>query len=99
MPRRKLDGIIEAVRYTPEGMIDTVRAYLARGAVWSDHVLLGRTDLVELLKAGRKFSTGQRKLYTGSALETGEAVRYNKDVISTGGGQGAHDLLTGVPIY
>lgn len=99
MPRKKIDGVIEAVRYLPDGKIDTVRAYERRGAIWSDHLLLERAELVERLKKGKKFFAGKRKVYFGSLLEAGQAIRYEKNVVSTDGQAGARDLLTGVPIF
>jgi hypothetical protein len=99
MPRKRIDGIIEAVRYLPDGKIDTVRAYEYRGFIWSDHILLNRAELVERLKKGEKFVTGQRKRYLGSWLETGLIVRYDRNIVSTVGQEGKQDLLTGVPIF
>ncbi len=76
MARMKIDGVIEAVRYTPGGLISIVRTYERRGAVWSDHVLLGRQELVARLRNGKRFVTGERKEYLGSVFETGATVRY-----------------------
>ena len=45
MARKTIDGVIEAVRYSPDGAISVVRTYQRRGAVWSDHILLGRKEL------------------------------------------------------
>lgn len=39
MPAR-FDGVIEAVRYSPDGKIEVARAYERRGAAFSDHVLI-----------------------------------------------------------
>jgi hypothetical protein len=99
MPRKKIDGIIEAVHYLPDGKIDTVRAYERRGFIWSDHILLNRAELVERLKKGEKFATGQRTRYLGSWLETGPIVRFDRNIVSTVGQEGTRDLLTGVPIF
>ena len=53
MARKKIDGVIEAVRYTPGGMISVVRTYERRGAVWSDHIILDRTELIARLTTGK----------------------------------------------
>jgi hypothetical protein len=99
MPRKKIDGVIEAVRYRPDGNIDCVRAYERHGAVWSDHILLRRAELVERLKKGRKFVIGQRMIYLGSQMEAGKPVRYVKDRITTDDRANKRDLLTGTPIF
>lgn len=99
MPRKKINTVIEAVRYLPDGRIDVVRAYEARGAVWSDHFLLDRSQLVERLKKGNTILTGQRKAYFGSSLQTGAPVKFEKDFITTGGIQGKRDQLNGVPVF
>ena len=55
----KFDGVIEAVRYRG-GKIELVRAYERRGATFSDRVLLDRAALLDRLKKGKRFVTGQR---------------------------------------
>jgi hypothetical protein len=35
MAKNRFDGVIEAVRYTPEGKIDVVQAYRRRGTAFS----------------------------------------------------------------
>jgi hypothetical protein len=99
MARIKIDGVIEAVRYTPGGMISMVRTYERRGVVWSDHILLGRSDLVARLANGKHFVTGLRKEFLGSVFETGSAVHYSGGHIVSGAESAAHDLLVGVSIF
>ena len=99
MATKKIDGIIEAVRYCPDGRIDMVRAYERRGAVWSDCILLDRKDLVERLARGIRFLTGERKTYLGSAFDTGMPIRKVNDDIVTGEQSGKRDLLAGVPVF
>ena len=98
MAKIKFDGMIEAVRYAPDGKIDLVRAYERRGATFSDHILINRAKLVERLQKGEKFVTGQRKEFMGSTFETNKPVHLSVDVISTGT-SGNHDLLEDVPIF
>jgi hypothetical protein len=99
MARIKLDGIIEAVRYTSGGKIDIVRAYERRGVVWSDRVMLERRELSDLLMQGKHFVVGERKIYLGSVFNTGLAVHQLQDNIVTEGQKSTHDLLDGVPVF
>lgn len=99
MTTKKVDGIIEAVRYSPDGKIEVVRAYVRHGVVWSDRILLRRQNLSERLKQGKRFVVGERKLYLGSMFETGTDVHQVQDNIVTDGQTNAHDLLNGVPIF
>jgi hypothetical protein len=102
MARAKYDGVIEAVRYTANGKIDFVRAYKRHGATFSDHILLRRGELLEQLKKGQRFVTGQRKEYLGSTFETGKTVKWSSHngdgVILTDGQTSRHDFLESVPI-
>jgi hypothetical protein len=99
MTSRKVDGIIEAVRYSPGGRITFVRAYERHGVVWSDHILLERQELSERLKRGKRFVIGERKTYLGSMFNTGTVVLQVRDLIVTEGQAGARDLLNGVPVF
>ena len=99
MARSKFDGVIEAVRYTPDGRIALARLYERRGAVWTDHLLLDRKQLAECLKRGRRFVIGQRKLYRGGTFDTGSSVRLEGQNIVTKGASAMRDELTGVPVF
>jgi len=99
MARNKFDGVIEAVRYQPDGKIALVSAYERRGAVWSDRVLLERGELIERLKRGKRFVTGQRKEYVGGVFETGPSVRVVQGMLVTQEQAAKRDLLGDVPIF
>ena len=103
MRRPKFDAVIEAVHYAPDGKIALVRIYERRGATWSDRILLDRRDLVERLKRGKQFVTGQRKVFWASTFEVGEAVQYlargERGVITTSDQAIEKDLLAGVPVF
>ena len=77
---KKVDGVIEAVRYK-DGKIEVVRAYERRGAAFSDHLLLKRGELLELIKKGKKFVTGTRKEFLAGTFEEGQPVQ----VVTRGG--------------
>ena len=72
---KKFDGVIEAVRYNPEGQVALVRGYELRGVTYSDRILLDRTTLLGRIKDGKKFTIGQRKEFLGSTFEFGKAVK------------------------
>ena len=97
----KFDGVIEAVRYK-SGKIEVVRAYERRGATFSDHVLLDRKALLERLKKGKHFVTGQRKEYLASTFEVGKPVNLvgadGREIVTTTA-QEDHDELEGVPAF
>ncbi len=99
MSTRKLDGVIEAVRYNADGKIIMVRAYERRGAVWSDRLLLERNDLTGLLSHGKRFAIGERKLLKGSVFITSSIVCQSDGKIITEGEVSAHNSLSGVPVF
>ena len=98
---QKFDGVIEAVRYK-NGKIDVVRGYERRGATFSDRVLLDRKTLLERLRGGKRFVTGQRKEYLASTFEVGKPVKLlgqdGTQVVTTRT-ESDHDELEGVPAF
>lgn len=102
MAHSKFDGVIEAVRYSSNGHIVLVRMYERHGAAWSDHILLERKNLVACMKNGKRFVTGQRKVYFGGIFETDQAVRYQGNgngFVVTESQSANRDLLAGVPVF
>ena len=99
MANKKIDGVIEAVRYTPGGKISVVRAYQRHGAVWSDHVLLDREQLVGQLNNRKNIVTGVRKPYLGGVFKTGSTVRCIDGHVVSEGQTAIRDLLAGVPLF
>jgi len=96
MAKLKFDGLIEAVRYAPDGKIELVRAYERRGSTYSDSILINRANLIKRLQSGEKFVTGARKEFLGSTFEVVKTVRLNGDVIITGS-DSSRDQLEEVP--
>jgi len=100
---KKIDGVIEAVRYNLNGQVVLVRAYERRGVTYSDRVLLDRETLLERLKAGKNFSTGQRKEFLGSTFELGKAVKAvgenGKEFLTTRETATQRDELEGTPAF
>ena len=61
MPKNiKVDLIIEAAHFKPNGYIENVRAYVRRGPTYSDCVLLSRAELINNIRMGKRVATGQR---------------------------------------
>ncbi len=108
MARPKYDGVIHGVRYTDEGRVLWVRAYLRRGPTWSDHILLERQTLIQQLKSGKRFFVGQRVPLMASTFEISAPIRLidqnGQDFLITGNLPTAGDLqvekdcLEGVPL-
>lgn len=102
MPRQKIDGVIEAVRYASDGKIEFVRAYERRGGAFSDWVLIDRQSLLDKLNSGKRFVTGERKVLLAGTFETGKPVKVlgggSQQLVSTAG-QTEHDLLEEVPVF
>lgn len=100
---KKFDGVIEAVRYNSDGQIALVRAYVRRGVTYSDRVLLDRDTLVERLKEGKKFITGQRKEFLASTFEFGKLLKVvNKNggvVITTREEASQRDEVEETPVF
>jgi hypothetical protein len=102
MANKKLDGVVEAVHYAPDGQVEWVRVYLRRGAAWSDRIILSRQKLIDEIKAGRQIMVGQRVKYMAGTFDTGEAVRVvQKDgleYLSTASTTENSDQLNDVPV-
>ncbi len=99
MARSKIDGVIEAVRYNPDGTVRLARGYERHGVVWTDEIMLDRNDLVEKLKQGKVFVTGVRKHYLGGIFETGPALRLTDGYIITNEHPENCDKLAGAGIF
>jgi len=102
MRKQKIDGVVECVRYKPNGEVEWVRAYERRGATYSDHLLLMRETLIEKLKSGKKFMAGRRTSLMASTFNVTLPIRLfqtgEKEVLVTGDIQSNQDHLAGIPI-
>lgn len=98
---QKFDVVIEAVRYK-NGKIELVRGYERRGAAFSDRILMDRKTVLERLKDGKRFITGQRKEFLGGTFDVGKALKLvgadGKQVVTTLP-DADHDELEGVPAF
>ena len=100
MAKQKFDGVVEAVHYSPDGQIEWVRAYERRGAVFSDHVLIHRSDFISRLKAGKRFLVGKRISYLGGKFDISHpiqlATRNSHEIIIAGTTSAHQDHLEDV---
>jgi hypothetical protein len=101
MAKINYDGVVEAVRYKPNGEIDWVRAYERRGPAFSDWLLIDRDRLVKLLKSGKRFVVGERIPYMAGTFKVSKPIRLvdkgSQEIIVTGDAAG-QDRLEGVPL-
>lgn len=104
MPHKKYDGVIEVVRYTPEGKIETVRLYERRGPTFSDLVLLNRAELLLWMRAGKKFAVGVRKEYLAGTFDIKNDVhlvgsRSQEAIVAGNSKTTERDDLQGAPLF
>jgi len=102
MAKQKIDGVIEAVHYSPDGQVAWVRAYERRGSAFSDVVLISRDELVKRLKGGQKFVAGTRKIFLAGTFETSHPLKLaqqnGKEYLTIHDDQPERDHLDGVPV-
>jgi hypothetical protein len=102
MAKPKYDGVVEAVRYSGNGQVQWVRAYLRRGATWSDHVLIDRTTLIEQIKSGKRFVVGKRIPRLAGTFEVSTPItlaqKNGQEYLVTRDVQTERDHLEGVPL-
>jgi len=102
MAKQKFDGVVDAVHYKPDGQVDWVRAYLRRGATFSDLILLNRQVLIEQLKAGKRFLSGKRIPLKASTFEVARSLKViqsdGREILATDELQTKQDYLEGVPV-
>ncbi len=58
---KEADVVLVAARYGADGRVRIAQAYLRRGPIWGDLVLLDRGTLVEALQRGRKVFAGRTR--------------------------------------
>lgn len=104
MAPKKFDGVVEAVRYAPDGRLALARVYERRGPTFSDRILLTREELVGRLQAKKRFYIGRRTPYLASTFELGSQPvtldgASGKEVICVGKQPGEGDRLEGAPLF
>ena len=104
MPQKKYDGVIECVRYAPEGKLSEVRMFERRGPTYSDRLLVSRPELLQRLRQGKKFAVGAPKPLLASTFEICAEVRLvgprSQECIVAGKNPGSdRDDLQGAPLF
>jgi hypothetical protein len=103
MANKKIDGVIEAVRYAPSGQLLFARVYMKRGATYSDRILLSRDSLMKFVKTGKTYVVGERIPYLSSTFKTGQQVRLASttagEILLVAQSSGDHDDLTPAPLF
>ncbi len=103
MAKKKFDAILEAVRVDEDGQLQLAHIFERRGAVFSDHFLINRVDLIKRINSGQKILTGKRQYKMGSVFDTGDDVRVvsskGKEVLAVGSGEAEKDYLQSVPKF
>ncbi len=102
MAKEKFDGVVEAVHFAPDGKIAWVRVYERRGSTYSDRIILDRKTLLERLKSGKRFFTGQRIPLEAGTFEIIHPIRLidvdGYSIVATGFSPANQDTLDGVPV-
>jgi hypothetical protein len=109
MAPRKFDTVVEAVRFSHQGLISMVRVYERRGPTFSDRILLDRETLVQHLKQKKRFVAGRRIPQMAGTFDVGASLklvsRNGEEFITTGEasdedpGAAVQDRLDGVPLF
>lgn len=103
MAKEEFDGVLEAVRVDEFNQLVLARIYEKHGAVWNDHFLVSRDELIQRMKAGQKFAFGSRVVKLGSTFDTHGPlhlanfedhafIRLDSERVSA-------DLLNGIPRF
>ncbi len=103
MTQKKIDGVIETVRYDAKGMLSLIRVYERRGPTFSDLVLLSRDQLIQKLRTGKKFYVGKRIQLQASTFDLGCPVflsgHAEHEVIVSQTSHENHDELQDAPLF
>jgi len=103
MSPKKIEAVIECVRYAADGRIETARGYERRGDTFTDLVLFDRETLLARLKAGKRVVVGKRKVRMASTFEILSEVRVGRstgrEMIVAGSAADDRDDLDGAPLF
>jgi hypothetical protein len=99
---RKMDVVIVAARYdTGSGAVKSAQAYVRRGSIWGDIVLLDRATLLGYVNGRRRVVTGRPKDIPGDfevdAVLSASRTDGTQALVAKGRPSGKDDL--GVPLF
>lgn len=99
---RKMDVVVVAARYDGgSGAVQSAQAYVRRGSIWGDIVLLDRGTLMGYVKGRRRVVTGRPKDVPGDfdigAVLRASSANGTEALIAEGRPSGKDDL--GVPLF
>jgi len=99
---KKVDGVVDAAHFGPDGELLWLRAYERRGPTWSDVVLLDRQSLIQRLDSGKRFYSGSRHEFRASEFDLAERIhlrgKKGKRVLVIGTKSADQDQLGALPI-
>jgi hypothetical protein len=102
MAKTKVDGVVQAVHYNPDGQVDWARVYVRRGPTFSDRMILNRQALIANIQSGKHYFIGERVPQMASTFELASplqiAEKNGKQILLAGAHDADRDLLVGVPV-
>jgi hypothetical protein len=102
MAKPKVDGVVQAVHYNPDGQVAWVRVYMRRGPTFSDRMMLNRQTLIANLQSGKHYFIGERVPQMASTFELTTSLymveKDGKQILVAGAQDADRDRLEGVPV-
>jgi hypothetical protein len=102
MAKSKIDGVVQAVHYNPDGQVAWVRAYMRRGPTYSDRVMLDRQTLIAQLKSGKRYFIGEPIPHMASTFKVKEPLnvieKNGQQFLTAGVKDVDRDRLEGAPV-
>jgi hypothetical protein len=102
MAKSKIDGVVQAVHYNPDGQVAWVRAYVRRGPTFSDRVLIDRQTLIEHIKSGKHYFVGDTVPQMASTFKVTQPLQIieknGKPFLVTDAKDVEHDRIEGAPV-
>jgi hypothetical protein len=98
----KYDFMIEAIRLTISGQLESARLYQRRGSSYSDRIIFTRLQLLDQLTAGKRIAAGSRQPRLASTFTViGEIVRCGKEnpSLCLSDDPASADRLPGIPFF
>jgi hypothetical protein len=102
MSKKKVDGVVLAVHYNPDGQVAWARVYMRRGPTFSDRLMLNRQALIANLQSGKRYFIGERVPQMASTFKLMDPLhvveKNGKQFLVTGPQDADRDRLEGIPV-